>query len=54
MNDTTAPSVRPIPRSTAPHRRATAAIVLGVMGVALHALLQAGERAILLRWRGRR
>ena len=31
-----------------------AVVVLGVMGVALHALLQAGERAILLRWRGRR
>ena len=31
-----------------------AVVVLGVMGVALHGLLQAGERAILLRWRGRR
>jgi NitT/TauT family transport system permease protein len=31
-----------------------AVVVLGVMGVGLHALLQAGERAILLRWRGRR
>ena len=31
-----------------------AVVVLGAMGVALHALLQAGERAILLRWRGRR
>ena len=31
-----------------------AVIVLGAMGVALHALLHAGERAILLRWRGRR
>jgi len=31
-----------------------AVIVLGVMGVGLHALLHAGERWILLRWRGRR
>ena len=31
-----------------------AVAVLGIMGVALHALLHAGERAILLRWRGRR
>ena len=31
-----------------------AVLVLGIMGVALHGLLQAGERAILLRWRGRR
>jgi NitT/TauT family transport system permease protein len=31
-----------------------AVVVLGIMGVGLHALLQAGERAILLRWRGRR
>ena len=28
--------------------------VLGIMGVGLHALLHAGERAILFRWRGRR
>ncbi|HSN22490.1 MAG TPA: potassium transporter Kup, partial [Usitatibacter sp.] len=33
MNDTTAPSVRPIPRSTAPHRRATLALVVGALGV---------------------
>jgi KUP system potassium uptake protein len=33
MNDATAPSVRPIPRSTAPHRRASAALVLGAVGV---------------------
>ena len=31
-----------------------AVLVLGVMGVGLHALLHLGERAILLRWRGRR
>ena len=31
-----------------------AVVVLGVMGVGLHALLHAGERAILSRWRGRR
>ena len=31
-----------------------AVAVLGIMGVALHALLHVGERAILLRWRGRR
>ena len=31
-----------------------AVAVLGVMGVGLHAILHAGERAILLRWRGRR
>jgi len=31
-----------------------AVAVLGVMGVGLHALLHAGERAILSRWRGRR
>ena len=31
-----------------------AVLVLGIMGVGLHALLHAGERAILLRWRGRR
>ena len=31
-----------------------AVAVLGIMGVGLHALLHAGERAILLRWRGRR
>ena len=31
-----------------------AVAVLGVMGVALHGLLHAGERAILSRWRGRR
>jgi KUP system potassium uptake protein len=33
MNDTTAPSVRPIPRSTAPHRKATLALVVGALGV---------------------
>ena len=31
-----------------------AVVVLGIMGVGLHGLLQVGERAILLRWRGRR
>ena len=31
-----------------------AVAVLGVMGVALHGLLHAGERAFLSRWRGRR
>ena len=31
-----------------------AVLVLGIMGVGLHALLHAGERAILSRWRGRR
>jgi NitT/TauT family transport system permease protein len=31
-----------------------AVAVLGVMGVALHALLQVGERSILSRWRGGR
>jgi KUP system potassium uptake protein len=33
MNDATAPSVRPIPHSTVPHRRASAALVLGAIGV---------------------
>jgi KUP system potassium uptake protein len=33
MNDTAAASVHPIPRSTAPHRRATATLVLGAIGV---------------------
>jgi NitT/TauT family transport system permease protein len=31
-----------------------AVAVLGIMGVALHALVHAGERAFLARWRGRR
>ncbi len=31
-----------------------AVAVLGLMGMGLHALLQAGEREILTRWRGRR
>ncbi len=31
-----------------------AVVILGVMGVALHAVLQAAERDILSRWRGRR
>jgi len=31
-----------------------AVAVLGIMGVALHALVHAGERAFLERWRGRR
>ena len=31
-----------------------AVVVLGIMGVGLHALLHAGEQAILSRWRGRR
>jgi len=31
-----------------------AVAALGLMGMALHALLQVGEREILTRWRGRR
>jgi NitT/TauT family transport system permease protein len=31
-----------------------AVVILGLMGVALHVLMQAGEQAFLRRWRGRR
>jgi NitT/TauT family transport system permease protein len=35
-------------------REFAAVFVLGLMGMALHALLQVGEREILTRWRGRK